>query len=389
MDRLKLILAFVIASLTLPAQAIISSALQAQSSGSALGGFTILNCSTNVTCTLSGGTLTVTSSGGGGGGLTINSTTISGGGTNAILYGDGTVLQNESGLTRTGAGQITSTQNALGVTTAKSIILTNTTAAANAAQQVSPAISLQGNAWNTASGGSSKPEFYNIYVTPVQSGGYPYPALTFEATADTGAGTGKIVFNGYFSAINPAVQVGVAGTGISALVSGTLDFSVQGGEVLQLKASSATITSNSEFAFSNSTSTFTTLDTSLDRDTAGIIGITNGTPGTTAANYRDLKLRHLGGAGNAPTITSGFGSSPTIDTNASDTAGRLVVGTGAGTTTGVITFGTTFANIPACHATDETTANLMQAVATATTLTINGVMVASDKLTWICVGLKN
>jgi hypothetical protein len=134
-------------------------------------------------------------------------------------------------------------------------------------------------------------------------------------------------------------------------------------------------------------SSFTdTANTGVQRDSAGVVGIVNGTQGTTAANYRDLKLRHTLASGTAPSITSGFGTAPAIA--GADGAGRLTVGTGGTSATGVITFGTAFSTAPACVANDESTIKLVQATATTTTLTLTAAaaFTAADLLTWNCTG---
>lgn len=126
-----------------------------------------------------------------------------------------------------------------------------------------------------------------------------------------------------------------------------------------------------------------TPDVGFTRNAAGVVEVNNG---ATAATYRDLKLRHLIAAGTAPTIASGFGTSPSIA--GADDAGRLTVGTGGIATTGVITFGTAYGTAPACVANNETSVLLIQATATTTTLTLTAAtpFAASDKLTWVCQG---
>lgn len=88
-------------------------------------------------------------------------------------------------------------------------------------------------------------------------------------------------------------------------------------------------------------------------------------------------------AQNTPSITSGFGTSPSIAGAASSF--RVTVGSG-GDTTGLVAFNTTFSNAPACHANNETTANLTRTTSTTTTVTVSGVMVASDKISIVCIG---
>jgi hypothetical protein len=130
-----------------------------------------------------------------------------------------------------------------------------------------------------------------------------------------------------------------------------------------------------------------TPDTSVIRSSAGIVDIANGGTNTcgTASNCRDLRIRHVVGSGAAPTIASGFGTSPAIA--GADLGGRVTVGT-AGAAMGVITFGRPFSTAPACVANNETTVQTVQARATTTTLTLasSSTFAAADNLTWICVG---
>lgn len=117
---------------------------------------------------------------------------------------------------------------------------------------------------------------------------------------------------------------------------------------------------------------------------------TPGSTGTTANSYATAltinNAGHLIVTGTAPTIASGFGTSPSIA--GADHAGRVTVGTGGIATTGAITFGQAFATAPACTVNNETTVLLAQATATTTTLTITSAtpFTASDKLTYVCLG---
>lgn len=90
--------------------------------------------------------------------------------------------------------------------------------------------------------------------------------------------------------------------------------------------------------------------------------------------------------GTAPSITSGFGTTPAIA--GKDMAGRITVGTGGVDTSGVITFGNAWTTAPSCTANDETTTLLVKATASTTTLTLTSASAwgAADKLTWVCIG---
>jgi hypothetical protein len=94
---------------------------------------------------------------------------------------------------------------------------------------------------------------------------------------------------------------------------------------------------------------------------------------------------HLAILNTPPTITSGFGTSPTIA--GADMAGRIVVGTG-GASSGVITFSMAWAAAPPCIANNETTSQPVRATALTTTLTFTGTMAAGDKITWLCMAYQ-
>ena len=78
------------------------------------------------------------------------------------------------------------------------------------------------------------------------------------------------------------------------------------------------------------------------------------------------------------------GTSPaTIAGN--NTAGKVTVGATSGTVCRV-TFSSAWTNAPSCVVTNETTANLVRATSTATTVDFTGVFVAADSLAYSCLG---
>jgi hypothetical protein len=89
--------------------------------------------------------------------------------------------------------------------------------------------------------------------------------------------------------------------------------------------------------------------------------------------------------GTAPSIASGFGTAPAIV--GTSNAGRITLGA-TGAASGVVSFGTAFANPPLCVAQDETTTSAMRASASTTQLTITGTMAPADTLTYICLGFQ-
>lgn len=135
--------------------------------------------------------------------------------------------------------------------------------------------------------------------------------------------------------------------------------------------------------WSSSSTDATTLDTGFNRDAAGVVAVTSGT----ASTYRDLRSRHLLGAGTAPAVTNTSANS--CGTTAatlvgSDTAGKVTVGATSGTSC-TVTFTAAFTNAPACSVSDETTAVLARATSTTTTVILAGVFTAADVLSYNCI----
>lgn len=124
--------------------------------------------------------------GGGSSGLTIGTTTISGGGTNAILYGDGALLQNETAITRSAASQFTFSKAAIGTTPFDSIILTNPTPAAAGIQQESPAIHWIGQGWKTTATAASQQVECRQYILPIQAVSIAMGVLNTDCQSNTG-----------------------------------------------------------------------------------------------------------------------------------------------------------------------------------------------------------
>lgn len=87
--------------------------------------------------------------------------------------------------------------------------------------------------------------------------------------------------------------------------------------------------------------------------------------------------------GTTPTISSGFGTTPSIAGTASTF--KVTVGSG-GDTTGVVLFALTWSNAPSCMANNETSAQLVRTTPTTTQVTLSGTMNASDVVSVVCFG---
>jgi hypothetical protein len=122
---------------------------------------------------------------------------------------------------------------------------------------------------------------------------------------------------------------------------------------------------------------------SVDAGSAGEFDINVGAGGVAVTP----NLLYVGGsifyASTTPTISSGFGVSPSITGRAS--AFKVTVGTG-GATSGVVAYNATFTNAPICIANDETSNVLVRCVSTTTGATISGVMASGDVVKILSLG---
>ena len=105
-----------------------------------------------------------------------------------------------------------------------------------------------------------------------------------------------------------------------------------------------------------------------------------------AENMRIASGGHIETKGTAPTIGSGFGTSPSIVGN--DNNGQVTVGTGGVATSGVINFASTWANAPMCIANHQGAVLTLRSVATTTALTIDAssAFTASGVIDFQCRG---
>lgn len=109
-----------------------------------------------------------------------------------------------------------------------------------------------------------------------------------------------------------------------------------------------------------------------------LLGGTNTTGFTLATGSNNLFIQ-----GTTPTISSGFGTTPTIAGTA--TAFKVTVG-GGGDTTGVVLFAFTWSTAPSCVANNQTSAQLVRATPTTTQVTLAGTMNAADVVSVLCFG---
>lgn len=94
-----------------------------------------------------------------------------------------------------------------------------------------------------------------------------------------------------------------------------------------------------------------------------------------------------------PTVSAGFGTSPSVTAGSTPLAGEVNVGTGGIATTGTLLYnGTAFPSAPFCVCQDSTSiaAGVCKAKSTTTTLVLTTTVAwtASDLVTYVCVGAK-
>ena len=110
-------------------------------------------------------------------------------------------------------GKLTITQNSLGVTATDALMLQNTTAAANNAQQASSSLTFRGYGWGTTAGTSQTVDF-RLWSLPSQ-GGSPGAGLTIQ-DAINGSAWNTVLSLGS----NGTMTVGVGGLGVGPIFAG-------------------------------------------------------------------------------------------------------------------------------------------------------------------------
>lgn len=301
-------------------------------------------------------------------------------------------------------------KTSIGASTTDGLILSNTTPAAVGAQQFSPALHFIGQGWKTASTAGSQQIEWTIDAEPAQAVTHPVPTLVFRAV-ENGSATTSVplaicaILTGDNAAITNVTtgiildnQVtagcrnssGWAGLGAGGAAS-IVHFIANAGDLGNWNVNGFLNSSGTKVMWaSGSSGNNNTGDTGLERNGAGVVGITSGTATgcATAANCRDLTLRHEIANGTAPTVASTTmnscgTTSPTIA--GKDMAGRVTVGATSGTSC-TVTFGTAWTTAPVCLASNETTGVAIGAASTTTTTVLTGTFAASDVLSFQCKG---
>jgi hypothetical protein len=258
----------------------------------------------------------------------------------------------------------TTTNNGIGNTSTDGDVLQNTTAATSGAQQFSPRLRFVGQGFKTSATAGSETVQWRIEAIPFQDSTTPDAGLLFTPTINgtdettitfcnaltTTTGATIVLDNSKNCAANGPGQGGSTGVGP---VNANNVFGLFSNSSLKavLHPNGMTLLSpNSAIIGASSMTNSQTGDVSLQRDSAGVLSVSNGTaPNTTAANYRDFKLRHLTG-NTVDTVAAGGGITTTPTISGTTVLGTVSVPSTALTagTIAVVTFATAFANAPNC-----------------------------------------
>lgn len=137
-----------------------------------------------------------------------------------------------------GLGNVT--QSGLGTTTADGYVLSNTTAAASLAQQVSPAVRWRGQGWKTQATAASQPVDFRAYVLPVQGVAQPSGTFLIESSINGGAYSTQL-------SLASAGTSTLTGSTSAALRGGGLTFAISNNGVgqTQITATNTLVTNTS------------------------------------------------------------------------------------------------------------------------------------------------
>jgi len=241
-------------------------------------------------------------------------------------------------------GPLTLIKNAIGVTSAPVLSLVNNTPAAAGAQQYSPGLSQIGQGWKTNATAGSQPVEVRWEIRPVQ--GAAAPTFTYHLMGR--------VNNGAWDNLLRIDSVG------NATYYGSL-----------IGTSNVFTGASAYFSWNGRSLAFSPVD--------GAVSFTTSDPLVSG-----IRLQFAA----APTIASGFGTTPSITADSTDTAGQVNVGTGGAASAGIINFATTWASAPFVVAMNASTGLVLKAIATTTQLTItsSAAFTAGDLINWICIG---
>lgn len=223
-------------------------------------------------------------------------------------------------------------------------------------------------------------------AAPNETGGCHLLGTAGTGTINGSTGTGALVLATSPTLVTPTL--GVASATSLATSAATPLILTQGQAVnvtLTSQSVGATTLTIPDFASVVDEFTFKTKSQTMSNKTfvAPVLGAATG---TSVALSADATARHFLGTGTSPTVT---GASSTCGTTAAaiagkDTGGTVTVGSVGGTVC-VVTFGTAFANAPACVVSRAVAAGDLAVTTSTTALTATATFGAGELFNYVCV----
>jgi hypothetical protein len=224
--------------------------------------------------------------------------------------------------------------------------------------------------------------------------GVPYPVIGYSGPSGA---TFPLQSPGNCTSAAVCYGLGAAGTGMYSAGGTTVAFAVGGSFVGYFWSGGVLVNSNgsagspayantsgtsgmyfnSGIGFSNSsTSQFYISASSIRISSTPTLGWVNGGADSSSIDTgfgrggTDGAIRLNPASSTAPTISSGFGTSPSVSAGSSNSLIEVNWGTGGAATSGVVAFHGTWTNAPKCVTTSESGTQAFQSNATTTQLTI-------------------
>ena len=251
-------------------------------------------------------------------------------------------------------GSITSTRAGIGTTSTDGLVLNNTTAAAAGAQQMSPRIRFDGFGWKTDATAASQAVSFINELLPVQGTSAPTANLLWLYSVNGGAYSTRMTL-----ASGGRLTIAAGGSILSPFYSVNA-----GGSIYTASDGKFQLFNNGE-----------TAGIGLDVATDAVLKVrTTAHSAYAAIDAGDVKTGGvLSLSATAPTIASGFGTSPSMASSNGSVAFTIDVGTGGTASSGVITLpaSTTGWVVHCLDITNPASSNTVQTAGTTTSATIS------------------
>jgi len=247
--------------------------------------------------------------------------TVSGGGSpggsdTQIQFNNAGAFGGVAGLTaNTSTGAVTQLQTSLGSTSAAGLTLTNTTAAAAGAQQVSPATVWTGQGWKTNATAASYAVEFRVYTLPVQGSSAPTGTWTLQSQIAGGGWTTQFsVSSSGTATVTGTLNAGTINASSNVYVAGNLVFG--GGDLTLARAAAATLRLGSSDTASPTAQTLRVQSVSIGTsNTPGVNFTIQGSRGTGTGAGGDI-IFQVTSPGSSGTAQNAYATTLTLNGDA-------------------------------------------------------------------------